>query len=244
MTFLGRKLNGQLPGRSRHRPARLLPAPAAPARPAREAPHEAQLDHDVRQGRLGAAGRDRHRSARRVSHPQTRAPPGKARHGVGADEEGRRSSCPRYRQICAQINARYLDALAHVDDPTPAIRALDRLTARASSPNGSGPPLRNPLSRHDRMLFETLLSGEHSAPWLHQSRPASQARAHLHSPRSRRAQAIGSGDSPLPPPSRPRLDCQDSPPRRWRVSLSGRRVMAAALKLREVAYPSLYADTA
>ena len=60
---------------------------------------------------------------------------------------------PRYRQICAQINARYLDALAHVDDPTPAIRALDRLTARASSPNGRTVRSFNPLSRADRMLF-------------------------------------------------------------------------------------------
>ena len=32
--------------------------------------------------------------------------------------------------------------------------------------------------------------------------------------------------------------------RRWRVSLQGRRVMAAAIKLREVAYPSLYAEAA
>ncbi|MGH7818266.1 MAG: hypothetical protein ACREQ9_00685 [Candidatus Binatia bacterium] len=32
--------------------------------------------------------------------------------------------------------------------------------------------------------------------------------------------------------------------RRWGVSLSGRRIMAAALKLREVAYPSLYAEAA
>jgi hypothetical protein len=32
--------------------------------------------------------------------------------------------------------------------------------------------------------------------------------------------------------------------RRWRVSLAGRRVMAAAVKLREVAYPSLYAEAA
>ncbi|MGH7818496.1 MAG: hypothetical protein ACREQ9_01865 [Candidatus Binatia bacterium] len=32
--------------------------------------------------------------------------------------------------------------------------------------------------------------------------------------------------------------------RRWRVSLSGRPVMAAALKLREVAYPSLFAEAA
>ena len=28
---------------------------------------------------------------------------------------------------------------------------------------------------------------------------------------------------------------------RWRISLNGRRVMAAAVKLREVAYPGLYA---
>ena len=32
--------------------------------------------------------------------------------------------------------------------------------------------------------------------------------------------------------------------RRWRVSRRGRRVMAAAIKLREVAYPSLYAEAA
>ena len=32
--------------------------------------------------------------------------------------------------------------------------------------------------------------------------------------------------------------------RRWRVSLTGRRVMAAAVKLREVAYPGFYAEAA
>ena len=32
--------------------------------------------------------------------------------------------------------------------------------------------------------------------------------------------------------------------RRWRISLFDRRIMAAALKIREVAYPSLYADAA
>jgi hypothetical protein len=32
--------------------------------------------------------------------------------------------------------------------------------------------------------------------------------------------------------------------RRWRVSLDGRRTMATAIKLREVAYPSLFAAAA
>jgi hypothetical protein len=30
----------------------------------------------------------------------------------------------RDQAICGQCNGRYLDALAHVDDPTPAVRAL------------------------------------------------------------------------------------------------------------------------
>ena len=36
--------------------------------------------------------------------------------------------------------------------------------------------------------------------------------------------------------------CEIPRSRRWRVSRNGRRVMAAAVKLREVAYPSLYAE--
>ena len=32
--------------------------------------------------------------------------------------------------------------------------------------------------------------------------------------------------------------------RRWRISLNGRRVMAAAVRLREIAYPSLYPEAA
>src|SRR2546425_5350327 len=67
-------IRSKLPGRSRHRSARLFSAPQAPTGPAREAPHEAQLDQDVQQRGLRAARRDRHQSARRVSYPQARAP--------------------------------------------------------------------------------------------------------------------------------------------------------------------------
>jgi len=45
-----------------------------------------------------------------------------------------------------------------------------------------------------------------------------------------------------------RLECakceDERPVLRWRVSLNGRRVMAAAVKLREVAYPGFYAAAA
>jgi hypothetical protein len=46
------------------------------------------------------------------------------------------------------------------------------------------------------------------------------------------------------PPPRPQLDRQDSAFTALRVSLSGRRTMAAALKLRELAFPRLYVEAA
>ena len=42
----------------------------------------------------------------------------------------------RSRAIRGQCNGRSLDALAHVDDPTPAIRALDARMAGAATPDG------------------------------------------------------------------------------------------------------------
>jgi hypothetical protein len=67
----------------------------------------------------------------------------------------------RYQGICGQCNGRYLDALAHVDDPTPAIRALDALSARTPTADGRTVRPFNPVARQDRALFEVLISGEH-----------------------------------------------------------------------------------
>jgi hypothetical protein len=151
---------------------------------------------------------------------------------------------PRYRQICTQTNARYLDALAHVDDPTPAIRALDALTARASSPNGRTVRPFNPLSRHDRVVFEALLSGEHA---LHGFTNRDLRHKLARTPIPLAADALKQSAQVTRLFRRlhaHRLIAKIPHPRRWRVSLSGRRAMAAALKLREVAYPSLYAEAA
>jgi len=151
---------------------------------------------------------------------------------------------PRYRQICAQTNARYLHALAHVDDPTPAIRALDALTARASSPNGRTVRPFNPLSRHDRVVFEALLSGEHALHgFTNHGLRQKLARTSIPlatDPRKQSAQVTRL----LRRLHAHRLIAKIPHSRRWRVSLSGRRIMATALKLREVAYPSLYAEAA
>jgi hypothetical protein len=151
---------------------------------------------------------------------------------------------PRYRQICAQTNLRYLDALAHVDDPTPAIRALDALTARASTSNGRTVRPFNPLSRHDRVLFEALLSGDHALHGFNnrdlRDKLARSALPLAADPRKQSAQVTRL----LRRLRAHALIAKIPHSRRWRVSFPGRRVMATALKLREVSYPSLYAAAA
>ena len=68
----------------------------------------------------------------------------------------------RYREITAQSNVRYLDALSQVQDPTSAVRDLDALTTNASTKDGRTAKAFNPLSRNERMLFEVLLAGEYT----------------------------------------------------------------------------------
>jgi hypothetical protein len=67
----------------------------------------------------------------------------------------------RYREVSLQANGRYLDALAVVDDPSNAKRALDRVTTPKKDAAGRRCSGFNPLARHDAELFQTLMAGEH-----------------------------------------------------------------------------------
>ena len=129
----------------------------------------------------------------------------------------------RYREISAQSNARYLEALGQVQDPTLAVRDLDALTTKATAKDGRTVAAFNPLSRNDRMIFEVLLLGEHA---LHgfTNRDLRQKLAHTSYPLApesdkrpgqvtrllRRLRAHG-------------LVAKIPHSRRWRVSLAGRR---------------------
>jgi len=150
----------------------------------------------------------------------------------------------RHQEICGQCNGRYLDALAHVDDPTPALRALEALGARAATPDGR--PVRpfNPVARHDRALFEVLMSGEH----VRHGFTNRELREHLVRVGLPLAVAAATHSGQVTRLLRRLhvhpLVAKIPRSRRWRVSLNGRRVMAAAIKLREVADPSLYAEAA
>lgn len=150
----------------------------------------------------------------------------------------------RYREISAQSNVRYLEALSQVQDRTPAVRDLDALTTNASTKDGPTVRAFNPLSRNERILFEVLLAGEHA----------------LHGFTNRDVrQKLGLTSYPLAPdedrqPSQVtrlfrQLHAQGviakiPRSRRWRISLAGRRTISTAIKLREVAYPNLFAAAA
>jgi len=151
----------------------------------------------------------------------------------------------RYREVSRQANSRYLDALAVVDDPSPAIEQLDEVTARNETASGSGVRAFNPLSCDDTHLFRAMMPGEHCVRGLSNA----DLRARL-------------AESPVLRPFQDDAKCRSAKvsrilgrfyahrliakiprTRRWRVTNRGRRVTAASLRLRDFAYPPAYANT-
>jgi hypothetical protein len=102
----------------------------------------------------------------------------------------------------------------------------------------------NPLSGNERLLFEVLLVGEHA---LHgfTNRDLRQHLARTPYPLASQAEKQPGQVTRLFRRLHAHgLIAKIPRSRRWRVSLSGRRTMTTAIKLREVAYPSLFATAA
>ena len=67
----------------------------------------------------------------------------------------------RYKDVSLAANGRYLNALAQVDDPTDAIRALDRITTcKQIAPKRTAKAF-NPIARDDIQIFRAKLAGQH-----------------------------------------------------------------------------------
>src|SRR5205823_13720693 len=60
-----------------------------------------------------------------------------------------------------QANSRYLTALAEVENPTDAIRTLDRITTRKQVAPKRTAKAFNPLARDETQIFRALLDGQH-----------------------------------------------------------------------------------
>ncbi|MGQ0570979.1 MAG: hypothetical protein ACT4P5_15870 [Armatimonadota bacterium] len=137
-----------------------------------------------------------------------------------------------------------MTALAQVDDPTSALRALDKITTRKQAPTIRPVRVFNPLARPDTELFAALMSGEHALHGftnrdLRDKLPLAVLRLH-DDPKKRSAQisrllhrlhVYG-------------LTAKIPRSRRWRVTSFGHRVMSAALTIRHKEFPSLYAKVA
>jgi hypothetical protein len=68
----------------------------------------------------------------------------------------------RYRDVSLAANSRYLTALSDVDNPTDAIRTLDRITSRKRLGPKRSVKAFNPLARDETQIFRALLDGQHT----------------------------------------------------------------------------------
>ncbi len=150
----------------------------------------------------------------------------------------------RYRDVSAQSNARYLNALAQVDDPTPGLRGLDTITTRKRPASGRTVTAFNPVARPEHQLFVALMSGEHAVRGF--------------ANRDLRAKLAGSALRLSEEPKRQStqvsrllhrlhvygLVAKIPRSRRWRVTGFGHRVMGVSVRLRDLHFPGIYAEAA
>jgi hypothetical protein len=148
----------------------------------------------------------------------------------------------RYREVSQQANYRYLEALAVVDDPTPALQQLDAITTPKKTASGRGIRAFNPLSLEDIQLFKAMMAGEHCIRGLSnadirtflESSPHLRDLAHNVKKQSAKVSRILSRFHAH------KLIAKIPRTRRWRVTDRGKQIMAASLCLRNVAFPDLF----
>jgi hypothetical protein len=148
----------------------------------------------------------------------------------------------RYREVSQQANYRYLEALAVVDDPTPALQQLNDITTRKITASGRGVRPFNPLSQEDLQLFKAMMAGEHCIRGLANAdiRTLLESSSHLrdlaHNPKKQSAKV----SRILSRFHAHKLIAKIPRTRRWRVTNRGKQIMAASLCLRNVAFPELF----
>jgi len=144
----------------------------------------------------------------------------------------------RYRDVSLAANSRYLTALAEVDNPTDAIRTLDRITTRKQLAPKRSAKAFNPLARDETQIFRALLDGQHmirgfSNPDIRNKLKDSPHLKDIADPRRQsakvtrifnRCHAHG-------------LIAKIPHSRRWRLTRHGRIAMTTSIQLRDVQFP-------
>ena len=149
----------------------------------------------------------------------------------------------RYAEVGMAANRRYLEALAAVDDPSPARKLLDQVCRPARWQKRRRRALQ-PLSPHDQALFLAVLRGEH----------------HLHGMRNRDLAKQLYGDVPRDPVKRRRQGARVTRmiqllrahgilakvprSRRYRITPHGERLLSSAIYVRYKHLPKELSDAA
>jgi hypothetical protein len=140
----------------------------------------------------------------------------------------------RYREVAQQSNARYLNALAQVDDPTPGLRGLDTITTRKHPTAGRPVKAFNPVARSDSHLFVALMSGEHAVHGFANRDLRAKLTGHLREDPKQQSAQISRLLHRLHVYG---LVAKIPRSRRWRVTAFGHRVMGASVRLRQLHFP-------
>jgi hypothetical protein len=144
---------------------------------------------------------------------------------------------PRFAAVSVAANHRYLDALAVVDDPAPAYRALDRLTRPVRDAHGRASRPFNPGAADDLTLFAAVLRGEHTLQGFRNR----HVRTHLFGPSAATDRRRSAQVSRLVKRLHLRgLVAKIPRSRRWRVTQLGHAILSAAIVLREDRFPAAF----
>ena len=144
----------------------------------------------------------------------------------------------RRRDVSLAANSRYLAALADVDDPTDAIRTLDRITTRRQVAPKRTAKAFNPLARDETQIFRALLGGQHmirgfSNPDIRQILKDSPHLKDITDPRRQSAKVTRIFNRC----HAHRLIAKIPHSRRWRLTKQGRIAMTASIQLRDIQFP-------
>jgi hypothetical protein len=133
-----------------------------------------------------------------------------------------------YQSHALKCNQRYLEALAVVDDPTPALDELENLTERRRQRGRSYAGF-NPVRQQELRLFSAVLAGDHIAQGFrnHHIRAALYATSGDDGKRRRQAAAVGRMLKRLHVRG---LIAKVPHSQRWRVTARGRRALSDILR--------------
>jgi len=144
----------------------------------------------------------------------------------------------RYKDVSLAANGRYLNALAQVDDPTDAIRTLDRITTRKQIAPKRTAKAFNPVARDEVQIFRALLAGQHmirgfTNPDIRQILKDSSHLNGIADPKRKSAKVTRI----LNRCHAHELIAKIPHSRRWRLTKHGRIAMSAAVQLRDIQFP-------